>query len=62
MWICVKVQLNQGETTIVKFGRAVQEELCLLQILLNIYSEYLTKETFGGFGNFQIGQVIHALR
>jgi hypothetical protein len=62
MRIRVKVQLNQGEARSVKIGRGVQEECCLLQILFNIYSEYLTKEAVEWFGDFQIGQVKHGLR
>jgi hypothetical protein len=62
MWIYVKVQLNQGETRIVEIGRGIQEGCCLLQILWNIYSEYLNKEAVEGYAGFQIGQVIHALR
>jgi DNA-directed RNA polymerase subunit RPC12/RpoP len=58
----LNIQLKQGETKIVNFGTGVQEGCSLLQILLNIYSEYLTKEALGGFGDFQIGQVINALR
>jgi hypothetical protein len=46
----VKVRLNQGETSIVKFGREVRQGCCLSPILFNFYSECLTKEAVKGFG------------
>ena len=59
----VKVQLNQGETRSVKIGRGVRQGCCLLPILFNLYSEYITKEALDGFGDFKIGgQIIHTLK
>jgi hypothetical protein len=42
----------------------LEEELgcCLLPILFNLYSEYLTKEALEGFGDFKIGQVIRTVK
>jgi hypothetical protein len=34
----------------------------LLPILFNLYSEYLSKEAFEGFGDFKIGQAIHTAK
>jgi hypothetical protein len=44
----VKVRLDQGETRSVKIGRRVRQGCCLLPILFNLYSEYLTKEALEG--------------
>jgi len=51
----VKVRLNRGETRSVKIGRGVRQGCCLSPILLNLYSEFLTKEALEGFGDFKIG-------
>ena len=46
-----------------KTGREVSQGCCLLPILFNFYSEYLTKEALEGFGDFKIGgQVICNLK
>ena len=37
-----------------KIGRGVRKGRCLSPILFNFYSEYLTKETLEGFGDFTI--------
>jgi len=50
----VKQKLDEGETRRVKTGRGVRQECCLLLILFNLYSEYLTKEALEGFGDFKI--------
>jgi hypothetical protein len=42
------------ETRSVKIGRGVRKGRCLSPILFNFYSEYLTKETLEGFGDFTI--------
>jgi len=50
----VKLKLDQGKTRSVKTGRGGQG--CRLSpILFNLYSEYLTKETNGRYGDFKIG-------
>jgi hypothetical protein len=50
------------ETRIAKFGSGVRQGCCLLPILLNLCSEYLTKEALEECGNFKIGQVIRTLK
>jgi len=58
-----KVRLNRGETRIVKTGRRVRQGCCLSSILFKLYSECLTKEALGGFGDFEIGrQIIHTVK
>ena len=54
----VKLKLDQGETRSVKIGRGVRQRLCLSPIPINLHSEYLTKESLEGFGDFKVGQVI----
>jgi hypothetical protein len=55
----VKIRLDQGTTRSLKTGRGVTQACCLLPILFNLYSEYLTKQVLEGFGDFKIGgQVI----
>ena len=59
----VKVRLNRGETRSVKIGRVVRQGCCLSPILFNLYSEYLTKESLEGFGEFKIGEkIIHTVK
>ena len=59
----VKVRLNRGETRSVKIGRGVRQGCSLSPVLLNLYSEYLTKEALEGFGDFKIGgQIIHTVK
>ena len=58
----VKIRLDQGETTSVKIGRGVRQGCCLLPILFNLYSVYLTNEALEGFGGFKIGQVIRTVK
>jgi len=38
----------------VRTGRGVRQRCCLLLILFNLYSEYLTKEALEGTGDFKI--------
>jgi len=59
----VKVRMNRGETRSVKIGRGVRQGCSLSPVLLNLYSEYLTKEALEGFGDFKIGgQIIHTVK
>jgi len=59
----VKVRLNPGEKRSVKIERGVIQGSCLLPILLNLYSECLTKEALEGFGDIKIGgQIIHTVK
>ena len=59
----VKIRPNRGETRSVKIGRGVRQGCCLSPILFNVYSEYLTKETLEGSGDFIIrGKIIHTLK
>jgi hypothetical protein len=63
MELSVKVRLDQGETRSVKIGRAVRQGCCLSPILVNLYSEYLTKEALEGVGDFKIGgEVIRTVK
>jgi hypothetical protein len=50
------------EARSVKIGRGFRQEFCLSPILLNLLSEYLTKEVLEGVGDFKIrGQVTHTV-
>jgi hypothetical protein len=42
----------------VKTGRGVRQGCCLLPVLFNLYSEYLTNETVESCGNFKIGRQV----
>jgi hypothetical protein len=46
----VKAWQDKGETRNMKIARGVRQGYCLSPILFNLYSEYLTKEAFEGFG------------
>jgi hypothetical protein len=59
----VKVRLNRGEKRSVKTGSGVRQGCCLSPVLLNVYSERLTKEALEGCGDFKIGgQIIHTVK
>jgi len=59
----VKGRLDRGETRSVKVGIGVRQGCCLSTILLNLYSECLTKEALEGFGDFKIGgKIIHTVK
>jgi hypothetical protein len=59
----VKVGLDHWETRSMEAGKAVSQGQCLSPILLNSYSEYLTKEALAGFGDFKIWrQLIYPLQ
>jgi hypothetical protein len=58
----VKIRLDQGETRSVKIGIGARQGCCLSPILLNLYSEYLTKEALEGFGDVKTGQVIRTVK
>jgi hypothetical protein len=43
--------------------RRIRQGCCLLPIIFNLYSEYLTKQVLEGFGDLKIGgQVIHTVK
>jgi hypothetical protein len=54
----VHLKLDQAETRRSKFGSGVRQGCCLSPILFNFYSEYFTKETLEGLGDFKIGEII----
>ena len=59
----VKVRLDRGETRSVQIGRGVIQGCCLSPILFNLYSEFLTKESLDGLGDFNIGgQIIQTVK
>ena len=59
----VKVRLARGETRSVQIGRGVRQGCCLSPVLLNLYSECLTKEALDGVGDFNIGgQIIQTVK
>jgi hypothetical protein len=58
----VKVWLDQGQTRSVNIGRGVRQGCCLSQIIFDLYTGYLTKETFEGFGDYKIWQVIWTVK
>jgi len=41
-----------------EIGRRVRKGCCLSQILLNLYSEYLTRKALEGFGDFKIEEKV----
>jgi hypothetical protein len=51
------------ETRREKFGSSVRHGCCLLLILFNLYSEYLTRVALERLGDFKIGgQIIHTMK
>jgi len=59
----VNLRLTRGETRSVKIGRGVRQGCCLSPILVNLYSECITKEALEVFGDFKIGgQIIHTVK
>ena len=59
----IKLKVDEGESRRVKIGRGVRQGCCLLLILFNLYSEYLTKEALEVFGDFRIeGQGIDTVK
>jgi len=59
----VKLKLDQRLTRSAKTGRGVREGYCLLLILFNLYTVYLTKEAPEGVADFKIGrQVIYTVK
>jgi len=54
----VKLKLDQGDTRSVKTGKGVRQGYCFSSTLINLQSQYLTKEAVEGFGDFRTGQVV----
>jgi hypothetical protein len=52
------LKLDQVETRSVKTRRGIRPGSCSSPILFNLYIEYLTKDSLGGFGDFKIRQII----
>jgi hypothetical protein len=58
-----EVRLDQGDTRGVKTGRGVRKGCSLSPILINLYSEHLTKKLLEVFGDFRMrGQVIRTVK
>jgi endoglucanase Acf2 len=49
----VQVLLDHEETRSVKTETGVSQGCCLLPILFNLYTEYLSNEALEGFGDFK---------
>ena len=49
----IKIELDLGETRIVKTGRGVRQRCCFPAILFDLYSKYLIKETLERFVYFK---------
>jgi hypothetical protein len=59
----IKLKLDQEEMISVKIGRRIRRGCCWSPIPLNLYSEYLSKESLEGFGDYKIGgQVIRTVK
>ena len=55
----VKLLFNQGGTDSVENGRGVRLECCMSHIFLNLYGEYLMKESLAEVVDFKIGGRIY---
>jgi len=54
-----KVQVDQGDTTSVKYGRGVNTKtLFVTAILFDLDTKYLSKEALEEFGDFKIGRQV----
>jgi hypothetical protein len=59
----IKLKLDKEEMISVKIGRRVRRGCCWSPIPFNLYSEYLSKESLKGFGDYKIGgQAIHTVK
>jgi hypothetical protein len=55
----VKSKLDHGQKRSMKIGRGVRQGYSLSPTLFNLYSEYLTQETFQVFRDFKIGRQLN---
>jgi hypothetical protein len=54
----VTIRLDEEGRRSVKVGKWARQGCCLSPILLNLYSEYYTKQALEGLGDFKTGEQV----